>query len=303
MPKSLMLAVAMAALLSGCSGGNSQTMRPVDKSASPDLMVKNAVESRTSLSSIAGKGVMRISDQPSRFGLTVNANVVADESDRLRIRADKLAGSIQAFDVVMLGNDVGFYIPTQKTLYHGKVEDLQNFSFRFDPDEVLRQMLRPDTTLTLKRWRHSDSLRGDPTDSTMLEQDLPEGQPRLRLAINNRTGMITSVTQLDQSGEPFLVKRYDDYRKLPGLGKASKEADASVFPYLIAFSWPRDRRSMEMHFKSVEGNAVLLDEDFDIAASDDTRYLPLQDARMDASLGDEPMAEATPPKQSGKRAL
>ena len=303
MPKYLTVALVAALLFAGCSDRNRQSSRPgqVSRDANPDLLVKNAVETRTSLSSIAGKGVMRIVDQPNKFGLTVNADVVADESNRLRIRADKLAGAIQAFDVVMLQDDIGFYVPTQNTLYHGKVNELQNFSFRFDPDEVLRQMLRPETSLLVKKWRHAEAIQGDPNNAVMVEEDVAPGAPRLRLAINKKNGMIASVTQFDGRGQPILVKRYDDYRDLSRSRKSSRVSqDDSVFPYLISFSWPRDRRLMEMHFKTVEGNAVVLDEDFEVATSSDTRYLPLMEAQMESDFGDEPLAELPREAPSGR---
>ncbi|MCL2001058.1 MAG: hypothetical protein FWG74_06450 [Planctomycetes bacterium] len=288
MHKSLALAFVMVLPLAGCSGNGNQAKGPgVDDRASADVLVKNAVETRTSLSSIAGKGVMRIVDQPNQFGLVVNADLVADDSDRLRIRADKLAGAIQAFDVVMLGDDIGFYIPTQNTLYHGKVRDLQYFSFNFDPDEVLRQMLRPEAGLLLKHWRRAETGAEDPRNTLAVEEDAPIGRPRLRLAIDRRTGMLASVTQLDGLNQPVMIKRYDDYRNLGQKQLAKGSLSGVVFPYLISFSWPRERRMMEMHFKSVEGNAVVLDDDFDIATSAGTRYLPLVEARME---GDEPMA-------------
>ncbi len=295
MHRALLLAFVLPIVLVGCSRQDTAgPVRRVDQDASPDVLVKNAVETRTSLSSLSGKGVMRIVDQPNNFGLTVNADVVADESDRLRIKADKLAGAVQAFDVVMLQDDIGFYIPTQKTLYHGKVEDLRYFSFRFEPDEVLRQMLRPETSLLLKRWRHSAAAPNDPRNAIMLEEDVDPNRPRQRLAIDRRSGMIVNIESLDARGEPVLVKRYDDYRDLARTRRAARvQDDGSVFPYVIAFTWPRDRRMMEMRFKQVEGNAVILDEDFDIATSSDTRYLPLVDARMDPSLADDPVAQNT----------
>ncbi len=101
MPKSAILAAAIAlVVLAGCGGSRNDTAarrpdrpdRP-DRDENPNVLVQRAVESRTALSSIAGKGVMRIVDKPSKFGLTVNADVIADENDRLRIRADKLAGA------------------------------------------------------------------------------------------------------------------------------------------------------------------------------------------------------------------
>ena len=291
MHKLLIFTAALAVFVAGCGNRDRAANRPVDKNENPDVLVKNAVESRTALSSIAGRGVMRIVDQPSKFGLTVNADVVADESDRLRIRADKLAGTIQAFDVVKLGDDIGFYIPTQNTLYHGKVRDLQGFSFRFDPDEVLRQMLRPETSLTLKQWRHAEPRQDDPANVIVLEEDVAGNRPRMRVAVNQKNGMLASVTQLDARGQPVFIKKFEDYRNLHRSREAGRVGeDASAFPYMMSFSWPRERRSMEMHFKQVEGNAVVLDEDFDIAASSDTRYLPLQEAQMDPGLGDEPMA-------------
>ncbi len=307
MAKTIHLATAMATLLllAGCASGNGRGRpvagRGVDRSQNPNQLVRNAVDSRANLSSLTGKGVMRIVDQPSKFGLTVNADVIADDSDRLRIRADKLAGTIQAFDVVMLQDDIGFYVPTQKTLYHGKVKDLQNFSFNFDPDAVLQQMLHPDDSLVHKKWRTASGQ--NESGAIILEEDTPEGQPRLRLAISNKNGMISSVSQLDQKGQPVLVKRFDDYRTIAKGSKGSggkMSGNDSVFPYTMAFSWPRERRSMEMNFKQVEGNAAVRDEDFDLATSADTRQKPLREAQMDPGLADEPVA-ARPREPTNKR--
>ncbi len=47
-------------------------------------------------------------------------------------------------------------------------------------------------------------------------------------------------------------------------------------------------------FKSVQGNAPVTDEDFDIAASSDTNYRPLREAQMDPGLGDEEPLAARP---------
>lgn len=300
MPKAVVFAVALTLLgLVGCGGGQGGGNRPasyaVSKKDNPNKIVKDAVSSRTALSSISGKGVMRIVDQPSKFGLTVNANVIADEQDRLRIRADKLAGAIQAFDVVMLGDDIGFYIPTQRTLYHGKVKDLQGFSFRFEPDEVLNQMLRPDTSLLARKWRLSNSDvaatgrkkgrggSGSSSGKITLEEDVPEGRPHLRIVIDQRNGTIASVTQLNGRGEAIMVKRYEDYRNLARSGRGGRVSDDnSVFPYLISFNWPRDKRTMEMHFKQVQGNVRVSDGDFDLATSSDTKNRPLKEATMDS---------------------
>ncbi len=287
MMKPLAAALALCLALSGCGDApqSSAARSPVPpaKTDNPNTLVRNAVASRTELSSIAGKGVMRIVDQPSKFGLTVNANVLADASEnRLRIRADKLAGSIQAFDVVMLGDDIGFYIPTQNTLYHGKVDDLQNFSFNFDPDEVMRQMMAPDASLTGRKWRFADPGPNDPKKAIVLEETGAKNKPHLRLALNPKNGTIYTVTHMNARGEAVFVKKFDDYR---GLSKQGGDS----FPYLISFIWPKDRRSMEMHFKQVEGNARVSDGDFDIAASETTRYLPLNQAES-GMAGDDPVA-------------
>ena len=299
MPKYIqVLAVLVLLTATGCKDGSTQSaaMKPVDAGTTPDIMVSNAVETRATLSSLAGQGVMRIVDTPNKFGLTVNANVVADESDRLRIRGDKLAGAIQAFDVVMLGDDIGFYVPTQRTLYHGKVTDLRYFAFRFDPDEVLRQMLRPDTSLLLKRWEVVAGNNRDRSDNIILQERAPANRPRLELAISRRTGMIASITQLDAYGQPVLIKSYGDYR---GLSRGRKsDPNAPVFPYLMTLSWPRDKRMMELHFKSVDGDAVVLDEDFELATSDDTHYRPLVEANLDDDFANEQTVSAAPMRSS-----
>ncbi|MDR1612583.1 MAG: hypothetical protein LBT97_07335 [Planctomycetota bacterium] len=281
----LVVAFAIALGIMGCGASNqTAAKRPANPGETPDVLVSRAVEARSSLSSLAGKGTMRIVDTPSDFGLTVNADVVADENNRLRIRGDKLAGAIQAFDVVKVGDDIGFYVPTQKTLYHGKVADLKYFAFRFDPDEVLRQMLRPDTSLVLRHWRRAEADARDRSGNIIVDEDVPAGRPRLRLAINSRNRLLASVTQLDAAGQPVLVKSFGDYRSLYAGGRAARSRrseSAASFPFLMTLSWPGERRMMELHFKAVEGNAIVYDEDFDLAASSDTRYLPLTEARMD----------------------
>ena len=288
----LAVTVALAALVAGCgTGGTSTALRPVDAGAQPDLVIKHAVETRASLTSLSGKGVMRIVDTPNKFGLKVNAEVLADESDRLRIRGDKLAGAVQAFDVVMLGNDIGFYVPTQKVLYHGTVAELDNMAFRFQPDEILRQLLRPDNSLLLKEWQPRQPSATDPKNSLAFESVPVRGQPRYNLTIDKKNGMVTSIAQLDARGDPVFVKTYGDYRPISRGRQLPKGVSEPVFPYLMTLSWPRDRRLMEMHFKSVEGDPVVLEEDFDLAASDDVRYMPLRDVRIDADETD-PVADA-----------
>ncbi len=286
-------ALCLSLVLPGCGRGgrgSASSGSAPSRDENPAELVRNAVESRTELSSIAGKGVMRIVDQPGKFGLTVNADVVADaEENRLRIRANKLAGAVQAFDVVMLGDDIGFYIPTQNTLYHGKVDDLRNFSFNFDPDEVMRQMMTADASLVGRKWRHARPGSGDPKSAIVLEEAGAKGRAHMRMALNPRNGMIYTVTHVDSSGEPVFVKKFDDYRDL------AQSGGGNAFPYLISFIWPQDRRSMEMRFKQVEANAAVSDGDFDIAASETTRYLPLNAAEMEGAMEDaDPMASAMP---------
>lgn len=298
MMRNVLITALVLTALAGC-GGNNTAMKPLDPNQSPDLMVKDAVEKRASLTTLAGKGTMRIVDAPSKFGLSVNTDIVADENDRLRIKADKLGGSIQAFDVAMLEDDIGFYIPTQKTLYHGKVDDLQDFAFRFQPDAILRQMLRPDTSLLLKSWRRTDPDQYDPKNAIILVENTSPGKDSLRLAIDQRSGVLMSVAQINPRGDTVLVSSFGDYRVLNrGRKHPSKSRTASqeLFPYRMSLSWPNERRSMEMQFKSVEGDAIVLDEDFDLATSDDTRYRPLREAAMD-----EPVASRA--DDTGERAL
>mgnify|MGYP002149964269 CR=1 FL=1 len=58
-------------------------------------------------------------------------------------------------DVVMLGDDVGFYIPTQKTLYHGKVQDLRLL------DSVFRQH-RPSVVFHTAAYKHVPLVERNP---------------------------------------------------------------------------------------------------------------------------------------------
>jgi hypothetical protein len=188
----------------------------------------------------------------------------------------------------MLGHDVAFFVPRWGTLYVGTLDDLDSFAFQFRPDDVLRQILRPETGLLLRRWRPGEPGPGDPQNAVIYEENVPFGAPRQRVTLDRRTGMLLVVAQLDGQNRPLWTRSFGDYRRIDrGSGGRRGRAgeDARWYPFHMAVSWPREGRMIELRFRRVEADAPLFESDFDLAVPGNVRQHPIRDATFDFPEG------------------
>nr|AXS01397.1 hypothetical protein [uncultured bacterium] len=239
-----------------------------------DPRVAAAINRRPPLTSLVGRGVIRMRDEPQRFRLGVNVEVWAEGTDGvLRIKAEKLAGQIQAFDLIMQTPDIELHIPTQHALYTGKVDDAGRLGMPLNPEEILERLLKPDTELTLRTWR---PVRGRPGDAGPAFED---ETGTLRVTLDRRGGLLASIELSDQAGQPAVVWTLSNYRPVnPGARGAGREA---VYPYYQKIEWPRERRRVEVHFKQLQPNAPITDAMLEIAVPGNVRRLPLDEMRME----------------------
>ena len=281
------LAAAVALFLAaGCRnrGGSAPVAGDKTSRAAPGAAaggssaVASAVNRQATLSSLSGAGVIRMFDAPARFKLGVNAEIVASQPNQfLRIKAEKLAGTVKAFELFMAAPDVALYVPMEKTLYAGQVQDCDGLGLPIKPDEILDQLLRPDTELLLHQWRSVGAEGG---------RDVYEDETRqLRAAVDRRTGLLAMIEQRDAGGNLYLRKTLENYRSVDlGGGRTGRGPTSGdlVYPFTQKVEWPRDQRRVEIHFKRMLPNAPVKDSDINnFYVPENVRELPLDRARIE----------------------
>lgn len=246
----LLAAVIASLLLSGCP----QPGSVVDLEATE--VVNSAVKNRADLKSLTGRGEMRIADKGSDFSLSIKIEMVAQDPDHLRIRATKLADAIVAFDMLMQGVDVAFYVPTRNTLYMGNIENLQSGGVNFSPNAVIARMLRTDKGLLDRKWRimgrDKDGLF---SSNLVLEQVHGAGQDYVRLHVDGRNGLLMRVLHYDKSGKLFFEEDYNGYRQIMTGRHTPSGAEIGsgiYFPTRFRLSWPDKNRHVSVTLRDFE---------------------------------------------------
>ncbi|MBN2710810.1 MAG: DUF4292 domain-containing protein [Planctomycetes bacterium] len=250
------------------------------KLPAPGKLVAQSLDSRAYFTSMVAKAGMRIIDRKNDFGLSVNTDIFAGSSpDRLRIQATK--ASIEAFDAVIVGDDIMFYVKRRRTLYEGKVADLDNEeSVSIRPNEILENLLQPDMHLGAREWKIVSPREKflEIGDAVVLEEK--KRGDHWKLYIEPSSFLILAVEKIDAKGAVSFVKTYDRYRELIQTIKGKKTR--KWYPFRVKLEWPLDERSVEIKFRSIEPEAVLTDDMFLLAVPERTRAKPIGQVRVES---------------------
>jgi len=286
----LTLAILCVALLAGtgCNGvgsGNGEDNDPRPTQTAQEL-VRQGLSKRIAITSLEATALMKITDIPSDFGLRINTVITARSPNKLRIVADKAAGKIKIFDVVLVRSDIAFHIPRKRRLYQGKVKELKKVGISFRPDHILRELLQPQTGLLLKTFEHDSHDRSTAT----LAEVSSAGHTKTKITIVRKTGQISQVVQLGKDGKEVFVKEYRNYRKIKRQHGKMKPVKGPLavkqawFPGVIHLKWPQDKRSVKITFRTIKVNTPVDDDAFELAVSERTRTLPISKIKLE---GDE----------------
>jgi len=282
--------------LCGCYGaGQGMQRKPrnpaADQQASPAELLHRCLDARVSLTSLKAEATMRLTDEPHKFTLGVNTELLAQKPDRLRIRATKALGRVEAFETLMIGSEIAFYVPRKRTLYRGKLEDLGKADVRFDPQEILRRMLQPDVGLLLRRWRRIPAQTDAPN---LVLEEIVHGRGRLRLVIAPETYDLLRVDQYDLQGTVVFQQIYGSYREPPDAisnapvvlpeapgARDKPRAYTRRFPFAVELSWPQEQRAVVITFKHLEPDAFIPEDLWLLDVPERTREEPLGKAELE----------------------
>lgn len=245
---SLVLVAALALTACAPSGGKAPAAGSVDALQA----LSTAVKSRRSGDSIVAEGDMKIFDRQSDFSLGMAIeNFAAVYPDKMRLKTTKLAGNVEVFDALMRGDNIAFYVPRHKTLYTGKVSELNGGGLSFSPELIVARLLKGDGALLEKQWKSITPAvrRGEKTRSTdaELEQIHRPGENFLRVRLDTRRQVITRIAYLDGQGREYMVEDYDNYREMGGTPEAP-----AYFPTRFGLTWPDKDRYVKINLKNVD---------------------------------------------------
>lgn len=283
-PLALLLVLLAGAGCNPAAGGRTgrePTRNPAGRGAAKDdpaALVRRAVERRAILSSLRAQAGMKIVDRPGKFTLSVAAEIVAAKPSRMRLQATKAAGKFHVFDAVLVGDEVACWVPSDKTLYRGKIADLARVDLKFHPHEILSLLLRPDSELLLHGWKRARGREG----AIVLEAT----DGAARIGIDAATSDLLWIERLDERG-PVFVKRYERWQVLP----EEEEGPGALFPHGMRLEWPREERSIQILFRSLEADAHLAEEEFTLEVPDRARTKEIADIKVE---GDAESAPAEP---------
>lgn len=251
-----------------------------------DAIVRASFRNAPRLDGLVAEASMTVINRPRHFSLTAAVEIAVRRPADLRIRASKLLGQMEVFDVVMRGQALACYVPKKRTVYHGRVADLEAASFHFRPDTIANHLLGPDDTLLEKTWR-----LGGTTDLAGPDADRFDDEPgelvrvlrlddttdRWRLYVEPDTYRLRRIERLDDGGTPELAVDYGRYRPV------ETHSGARIpYPFRLAIAWPRRERSVELRFRDVLAEAPRDDSFFAVSVPRGTRKKALRDVRLDS---------------------
>ncbi len=235
--------------------------------------IKPALSARAEVKSLQAAATLRITDRRHDFSLGVNVDLFCESSGKLRLKATRAMGSVEAFDAVVVGSDIACYVPRDKTLYQGKLSDLSQSGLDFRPEELMRHLLEPDQFLLARHWRTTKAapIAGGPAEP-VLEETGVKGKRYWRVRLDN-AGQLASLEEHDPDGRPVFVKTYGNYRQLPGA--------KGVYPFFLKLAWPQEQREVEIRFKSAEGGVTVPEEAYALDVPERVRQKPLGQVRIE----------------------
>lgn len=221
-------------------------------------LVNDMIKKRASLESIAARGEMDIKDRGSDFSLSIKIEMFAQHPQNLRIKASKLADAVIAFDMLMMGKDVAFYVPTQNSLYTGNISNLKSGGVNFSPEKIVARILRADRGLLDRRWKIiGQEKAGLFSKNLVLEQMHKPGESFVRIEVDGSKSHLKKVTHYTPKGKAFFVERYGYYKEFMTEQKtlSGKKIGSGVyFPTRFSLNWPAKGRSVKITLRDFEHN-------------------------------------------------
>lgn len=248
----LALPFALLVALSGCDTPTSpEATRPVPQAEpiaikAPEAVVQ-ALAPYRALAALEVQGAVKLESVRDDFSLSVRTHILVAREARLRLLATKGLG-MEVLFLTMVGDSLDVWLPREKTLYRGRLEDLMQNKMDFHPEEFVEQLLLPTHRLLGHTW----SERVDPVKQgeAVFTEERPGARVH-RLTISTATGTLLRRELLEPDGTPYLVAEFSRYRPL------RNAAEGTLFPHRIHVRFPQEERQLRIMLRRAEANPPL----------------------------------------------
>ena len=247
-----MLFTLLLLTVTGCSVSSS-----TQSIAATDL-INQTIENRIDIESIIAGGEMKIVDKPSKFSLSTKIEMIAEDPSSLRIKATKLADEIIAFDMLMQGERVAFYVPLRNVLYTGDVSNLRSGGINFSPKAIISRILHANRDLLNKRWRVIGTNKsGLMSENLVLEELHKRGQPYVKIHVDGMRRVLHKVEHYNNKGKLFFVETYSRFEQEMSGETTLAGRDIGTgkyFPMQFILDWPDKNRSVKINLRRYRSN-------------------------------------------------
>ncbi len=225
--------------------------------AATDL-INQTIENRIDIDSIIAGGEMKIVDKPSKFSLSTKIELIAEDPSNLRIKATKLADEIIAFDMLMQGERVAFYVPLRNVLYTGNVANLRSGGVNFSPKAIINRILHANSDLANKRWRVlGKNQAGLMNENLILEQMHKKGQGFVKIYVDGLRRVLHKVEHFDRNGKLYFIETYSKFKQeMTGESTAAGReiGTGKYFPMQFTLDWPDKDRYVKITLRRYKSN-------------------------------------------------
>ncbi len=256
MRKILLICSLLICILTLALTGCSATSGTISIAATD--LINQTIENRIDVSSIIAGGEMKIVDKPSKFSLSTKIEMIAEDPYNLRIKATKLADEIVAFDMLMQGERVAFYVPLRNVLYTGDVSNLSSGGVNFSPKAIINRILHANRDLLNKRWRVlGRNSAGLMNENLVLEELHKNGAPFVKIYVDGMRRVLHKVEHFNKAGKLYFIEEYSKFeQEMTGdTTFAGREIGSGrYFPMQFVLDWPDKKRSVKITLRRYRSN-------------------------------------------------
>lgn len=260
----LLLVIAVLVCFAGCATQISKAPGKLPK-INDELAkeIHNALlYNEEKIKTIKAKASVKIKSPMLRTPTRFNAILRFKQQSSMRLIASKLTFTV--FDMIYVGNQIWFNVPTEKRIYAGffdKNTVVDGFGVSFKPYDVINIF---NFNQLLKDKEYSFGMQKDLWVMHVMESKKNPNSLLANIYIDQHYN-VRKYEIFDDNGGVMTLFKFDDYVKM----------DECNVPQIIEIEWPTKKSAFILTFKDISLNRKLSDDIFQFSMPHDFEVVPI----------------------------
>ncbi len=201
------------------------------------------------LNAIVAQASMKAVDKKGDFTLRCSAQILAKRPDKLLIVATKGLGT-EILQLSLINESLNIYLPRKKTLYKGKINDLNDADMNFHPQDIVEQVLFPTKNFLNLKWK---TIFED--EKVIMLQAKQKSLGRHLLTINKETRTLMRRQLFNNKDVCAIDVAFSRYKK-------SKELEGKLYPRKFKLHFPTEKKDLYIVLRKISFNENLPTKEF-----------------------------------------